>query len=801
MVAGLGTAQGRIEVNTKPAQASLKGLNKTMQNVARRSQSGFNKVAKAAKVTAVALGAIGGAAAVALGVKAVKLTSDFRSALNQAGTVAKATAKEYEAMQASALRLGKETSFSAGEAADAFLELARSGFSAGQAIEGVDAVVTLAAAATTDMGTAAEVASDLMTAFKLSASDLDGIVNSMAGATLNSAQSFEDLIYSTRYAAPTFANMGFSMENLATATAALAAEGIKGSQAGTTLRAVFARMVKPTGEAKDLMNELGLSVANADGTFKPFEQVVGEVNTALSGMTDSQRQAALTTLFGMRAMDGASILFRNTTDDISALNEKVNAQGQAAKAAEATMAGLGGALLYFKGTMESTLISALIPFEGGVDGVIRSTADLISAWGTKFAGAATKVIDLVTTISTNFKALQAALAGDGQNLEGPMAGIAGILKTLGEGAKFYAENVDILTPLLAGLAVVVVASVAPALVAMAASIAAMAVAAAPFLLIGAAVAGFVVLVGKVKEKHGDIAAYFVAMAGGLTVLAIALALFTGLSAPIILIVAGLAALALGVTYVVQNWDTLKAKLEQTQVFQRVQEWVQNVIDTMRNLFTITLPGWFRRIVGKDKATITIEAKPSLFERVGKFLDWAWPVLPGGFILWKWPKLAAAFTQWAWPKLSEAFTGWQWPTMPALFTGWRWPKVPLALTNWRWPGMPAWLRNWKWPSLKIKMPSWLGGRRDRDRDPDPRNPMYRGHALGTMAAPGGWSWVGERGPELMQIPQGTQVQSHPTSMQTARQEEIEPVQVTVVANEGEDSVSTWMAFRQYQFAGE
>ena len=422
MVAGMGTAQGRIEVNTRPAQASLKDLNRTVQQTAQRSRTGFQKVATATKIMGAAIVAVGATAAIALGVRAVKVTSEFRSALNQAGTVAGATRKEYEAMQAAALRLGKDTSFSAGQAADAFLELARSGFSAQQSIEGVDAVVQLAAAANTDMGTSAEVASDLMTAFGLKAADLDSIVNSLAGATLNSAQSFEDLIYSTRYAAPTFSNLGFTMEDLATATAALAAEGIKGSTAGTTLRAVFARMIKPTSEVQHLMHQLGISITESNGEFKSFEDIVGIVNGSLEGLTTSQRQQAMVTLFGMRAMDGASILFRNTTDDIAALSDKVNAQGQAAKAAAATMEGLGGALKYFSGTLESTLIGAIIPFEAEIDLLIRGTADLISQWGSQFSGAATNVRDWVTAITTKYQALRDALPLGDQNTENTLFG-------------------------------------------------------------------------------------------------------------------------------------------------------------------------------------------------------------------------------------------------------------------------------------------------------------------------------------------------------------------------------------------
>ena len=422
MVAGMGTAQGRIEVNTRPAQASLKDLNRTVQQTAQRSRTGFQKVATATKIMGAAIVAVGATAAIALGVRAVKVTSEFRSALNQAGTVAGATRKEYEAMQAAALRLGKDTSFSAGQAADAFLELARSGFSAQQSIEGVDAVVQLAAAANTDMGTSAEVASDLMTAFGLKAANLDSIVNSLAGATLNSAQSFEDLIYSTRYAAPTFSNLGFTMEDLATATAALAAEGIKGSTAGTTLRAVFARMIKPTSEVQHLMHQLGISITESNGEFKSFEDIVGIVNGSLEGLTTSQRQQAMVTLFGMRAMDGASILFRNTTDDIAALSDKVNAQGQAAKAAAATMEGLGGALKYFSGTLESTLIGAIIPFEAEIDLLIRGTADLISQWGSQFSGAATNVRDWVTAITTKYQALRDALPLGDQNTENTLFG-------------------------------------------------------------------------------------------------------------------------------------------------------------------------------------------------------------------------------------------------------------------------------------------------------------------------------------------------------------------------------------------
>ena len=422
MAAALGTVRGQIVIDTAQAKAQLEGFNRTVQTTTQKGASGFRALTGAVKTMTPILAAAGAAATVALGVKAVKATSEFRSQLNQAATVAGATTAEMEQMQATALRLGKDTSFSAYQASTAFLELARSGFSASQSIEGVDAVVQLAAAATTDMGTAAEISSDLMTSFGLQASDLESIVNSMAGATLNSAQNFEDLIYSTRYAAPAFANMGWTMEDLATSTAALASAGIKGSQAGTSLRSMFSRLIKPSEEASETMAVLGINIENSDGSFKSFEETVAHVNDKLSNMKGVDRQRVMIELFGLRAMNAASILFNHTGPEIEALGDTVNASGQATKAAAATMEGLGGALLYFKGTVESTMIAAIIPLEDHINNLIRGTADLISEWGAKFSTAATNVNNWVTSIAARYKELLEALPLDAQNTEGTLFG-------------------------------------------------------------------------------------------------------------------------------------------------------------------------------------------------------------------------------------------------------------------------------------------------------------------------------------------------------------------------------------------
>ena len=404
MAYSLGTAQGDIQVDIGGAEASLRTLGTRVDTMARQSTRSIGTVNKGFSLLRTAVLGVGTAVTAGLGARAVKVASDFRLALNQAGTVAKATADEYGEMQAKALQLGKDTSFSAKESAGAFLELARSGFTARQSIEGVAAVVNLAAAAQTDMATSAEVASDLMTAFRLEATDLDRIVNSLAGSTLNSAQSFEDLIYSSRYAAPSFAAAGWSVENMATALAAMASEGIKGSQAGTTLRQVVTRMVKPVGEAADLMDSLGINIADSAGNFKPFEQVIGEVNAALTGMSDTQRQAALATIFGVRAMDGANILFSNTADTIADLAAKVNEQGQATKVAEATMQGLGGALRYFSGSVETAMIRAILPLEAEFDTLIRGAADAAVGIGTNLAAAIEKLKPPVAEGWGNFQA-------------------------------------------------------------------------------------------------------------------------------------------------------------------------------------------------------------------------------------------------------------------------------------------------------------------------------------------------------------------------------------------------------------
>jgi TP901 family phage tail tape measure protein len=369
----LGTAKGKIEVDAsglKKAGAEADHFERSLTGSADRSRQSLNLLAGAAAAT--------GAAIVAGFGLAINTAADFEEKLSGIKAVSNATEKDMERLRKKALQLGADTSFSAGESASAMEELVKAGLSVEDVLNGAaDATVNLAAAGEVDLVTAATIASNAMNQFGLSAEQMPRVADLIAGAANASAIDVNDFGLAMSQAGAVANLVGLSFDDLAVAIAAMGNAGIKGSDAGTSLKTFLSNLQPTTEKQIDLFYELGLAVEgnatamntmgnaffDSEGNIKSMTEIAGILNKSLEGMSDAQKTATLEMLFGSDAIRAAAIIAGEGAGGFGELAGAMN-EVTAADVAATRLDNFNGSVEKLKGSMETLLINVGTPFLG-----------------------------------------------------------------------------------------------------------------------------------------------------------------------------------------------------------------------------------------------------------------------------------------------------------------------------------------------------------------------------------------------------------------------------------------------------
>ena len=195
------------------------------------------------------------------------------------------------------------------------------------------------------------------------------------------AAGVEDLSYALKYAGPSASALGISIEELTAATGFMVDAGMAGGQAGTTLRMAFSRLVDPTDEAAMKMEQLGFSATDADGNFKPLNQIVGELSTSMEGMTEAQKLSTLSTIFGTEAASGMMILLQAGQEELQGMTKELeNSAGASAEAAAQMKDNLTGSLDELSGSIESATISVMSQLTPMIREIAERVTGLVNAF-------------------------------------------------------------------------------------------------------------------------------------------------------------------------------------------------------------------------------------------------------------------------------------------------------------------------------------------------------------------------------------------------------------------------------------
>ncbi|MDR3304504.1 MAG: phage tail tape measure protein, partial [Clostridiales Family XIII bacterium] len=329
--------------------------------------TGLNDAAKKlAPFSLAAGGVLAASAAVFVGfddsMRQVKAT------MNLTGTEGAAS---FDKLSEAAQKMGRETRYTAANAAEALNVLALAGYDTDKAISTLPKTLSLAAAGTLDMQRAAELTTDGLNALGLSTDSLDEYVDKMARTSQKSATDIAQLGEATLTAAGQARLAKMPLTDMNTALGLLANAGIKGSEAGGMLQRVLMNLMDQTGPGAVKMKELGVSAFDAQGNMRPLQDILKDLNASMDGMSDRAKSATFDQVFNVRSVKGASALLSGAGEAWDSLAAEIdNAEGAAAQMAATMEEGVGGSLR----TMRSALEGAGITFGNTLSPMIEKAA-------------------------------------------------------------------------------------------------------------------------------------------------------------------------------------------------------------------------------------------------------------------------------------------------------------------------------------------------------------------------------------------------------------------------------------------
>lgn len=426
----LANEETKMAAKTQEAKKNLNELKNVSHELAGKLKTGLVTALKA-----------GTTAIVGLTAASAKFGADFEAAMSEVQAISGATGDELIQLTEKAKEMGAKTKFSASEAAEAFKYMAMAGWKTNDMLEGIEGIMNLAAASGEDLARVSDIVTDGLTAFGLSAKDAEHFSDVLAAASSNANTNVGMMGESFKEAAALSGTMKYSIDDMAVAIGLMANSGIKGSKAGTALKNAIANMAKPTDTMAALMDKYNLSLANTDGTMKPFSQVVDELRKAFGGLTKDQQASAAATLFGKEAMAGMlSVINASEADYAKLKNAIANADGASKQMADTMQDNVKGSLTILGSTLEGLGIQIYDIFKDDLKNAIKSVTTEFNKLGREL-----KKPDIKNALSKIAKGL-IDLIKNGIKLA------SAVLPSLLKGLSFLADNSKILIPLLGGLA-------------------------------------------------------------------------------------------------------------------------------------------------------------------------------------------------------------------------------------------------------------------------------------------------------------------------------------------------------------
>lgn len=357
---------------------------------------------------------------------AILNSMSFDATMSEVKAVGQMTDEQFNAVRDTAIELGRTTKFTAQEAAQGLYYMAIAGWDAEKMMKGIPSVLNLAAASGEDLGTTSDIVTDAMEAFGIGADRTANFVDVLAAAASNSNTTVGMMGEAFKYVGPYAGILGYSINDVAIGMGLLANQGIKSSQAGTTLRQVFSSLVRPSVEGAEAMEDYGISLEDANGRIKSFKELMTDLRTVFKnsgfdvagGQLDEFRRAAeeleeayesgrisldeytegkkeilvdkgpsnvgflsqMADIFGVRGLTGVLAIMKASEDSWDKLSESIeNSEGMADLMSETMLDNLKGDITLMQSALQG--LQQLIMDSGFTEGLRSFIQDITTELG------------------------------------------------------------------------------------------------------------------------------------------------------------------------------------------------------------------------------------------------------------------------------------------------------------------------------------------------------------------------------------------------------------------------------------
>jgi len=441
----LGTAYGRVIIDAS-------GVQEGMSKAKAFFESGIAGMSASLQSLGNNLSSIGSgltmltAPITAFGVTGVKSAMKFEDALKEIEVRAGLSAEEIERVKQKAMELGKETVYGPSQAAEAFLQLMTSGYSAEQAMIAIDTVMQGASATGSDLGYTADALTDIMAAFQVEVGDSADIMQTLVDATASSSATFPSLVQGFANVGPKAKAMGLSVRDTAAILAVFSENGIKGAEAGTQLKSMLTHMTSDTNKVRDMWDYLNISMYDAAGNARDLDDVIHDLNLSMADMSEQEKNEVVTTLAGSYGQLGLQALL--AADGFGTMAAAMEGQAAIEDVAASKLSTMSGAIAYLRGSIEMLQINALTPLmENSLRPLVLQIAEIVNKvneWIVANPELANRIVRVLAVVAGIGPAMFAAGKA--------VSAVAGILGGLGGIIGMLLSPIGLLVAAVAGMA-------------------------------------------------------------------------------------------------------------------------------------------------------------------------------------------------------------------------------------------------------------------------------------------------------------------------------------------------------------
>lgn len=458
----------KIRLDSSEYDAGMQNVQNTAQNAAGNMDKSLATAQKNIQTGMLAMTGAGVAALGAFAASSVKTGAEFDSSMSQVaatmgktmeelsndvGTVDTAFGTFSGNLREYAQYMGKNTAFSAKEAAEALNYMALAGYDTQTSMEMLPNVLNLAAAGGIDLASASDMVTDAQTALGLSTEQTNTLVDQMAQTASKSNTSVAQLGDAILTIGATARNVAGGTTELNTVLGVLADNGIKGAEGGTHLRNVIVSLQTPTKAGTEALEKMGMTyddMYDSAGNLRSLPEIFQQISGSMEGMNQQQKDAIVGGLFNKADLASVNALLGTSADRWDELTGEIdNAAGAAQKMADTQLDNLEGDVTLFKSALESLKIEIsdglapslrkLVQFATQAIQTFNTWAPIVAGLATAFGvfAVAINMTAIITKVTMAFKALFLVLTGNPIGLI--VAAIAGLIVYI---VSLYKTNED-----------------------------------------------------------------------------------------------------------------------------------------------------------------------------------------------------------------------------------------------------------------------------------------------------------------------------------------------------------------------